>query len=191
MSEMNGTAGVLRAPFASVKRWLAATPPESFAHKRQEADLMFQRIGITFNVYGQSAGAERLIPFDLIPRVLSAAEWKRLSVGLTQRVKALNLKGIYFQKEFKRFYPNDALAAQVLGYVGTDDNGLGGLERLQWRVPSGGSGDVSPRQRCLEARSLGDFCQAQRARVQRSSPSTCVRHSHSQTIAVRVAGSAK
>jgi cell division protein FtsI (penicillin-binding protein 3) len=44
-------------------------------------------------------------------------------------VKALNLKGIYFQKEFKRFYPNDALAAQVLGYVGTDDNGLGGLER--------------------------------------------------------------
>ena len=44
-------------------------------------------------------------------------------------MKALNLKGIYFQKEFKRFYPNDALAAQVLGYVGTDDDGLGGLER--------------------------------------------------------------
>jgi cell division protein FtsI (penicillin-binding protein 3) len=45
------------------------------------------------------------------------------------RVKALNLKGVYFQKEFKRFYPNSQLAAQVLGYVGTDDNGLGGMER--------------------------------------------------------------
>jgi len=99
--EMHGTAGAVRAPFAAVKRWLAETPPDSFAHKRQEADLMFQRIGITFNVYGQSAGAERLIPFDIIPRVMNAAEWKRLSVGLTQRVKALNLflKDIYHDQE--------------------------------------------------------------------------------------------
>ena len=44
-------------------------------------------------------------------------------------MKALNLKGVYFQQEFKRFYPNTQLAAQVLGYVGTDDNGLGGIER--------------------------------------------------------------
>jgi cell division protein FtsI/penicillin-binding protein 2 len=54
---------------------------------------------------------------------------RKLDPATVARVKALNLKGIYFQKEFKRFYPNDALAAQVLGYVGTDDNGLGGLER--------------------------------------------------------------
>jgi cell division protein FtsI (penicillin-binding protein 3) len=54
---------------------------------------------------------------------------RKLDPATIARVKALNLKGIYFQKEFKRFYPNDALAAQVLGYVGTDDNGLGGLER--------------------------------------------------------------
>jgi cell division protein FtsI (penicillin-binding protein 3) len=54
---------------------------------------------------------------------------RKLDPPTSARVKALNLKGIYFQKEFKRFYPNDALAAQVLGYVGTDDNGLGGLER--------------------------------------------------------------
>ena len=45
------------------------------------------------------------------------------------RVRELNLKGVYFQKEFKRFYPNNDLAAQVLGYVGTDDTGLGGLEQ--------------------------------------------------------------
>jgi cell division protein FtsI (penicillin-binding protein 3) len=54
---------------------------------------------------------------------------RKLDPATIARVKALNLKGIYFQKEFKRFYPNEALAAQVLGYVGTDDDGLGGLER--------------------------------------------------------------
>ena len=54
---------------------------------------------------------------------------RKLDPATVARVKALNLKGVYFQKEFKRFYPNDALAAQVLGYVGTDDTGLGGLER--------------------------------------------------------------
>jgi cell division protein FtsI (penicillin-binding protein 3) len=53
---------------------------------------------------------------------------RKLDPAEIARVKALNLKGVYFQKEFKRFYPNDQLAAQVLGYVGTDDNGLGGLE---------------------------------------------------------------
>jgi cell division protein FtsI (penicillin-binding protein 3) len=54
---------------------------------------------------------------------------RKLDPATVARVKALNLKGIYFQKEFKRFYPNEKLAAQVLGYVGTDDDGLGGLER--------------------------------------------------------------
>ena len=54
---------------------------------------------------------------------------RRLDAGTTQRVRELNLKGVYFQKEFKRFYPNSDLAAQVLGYVGTDDAGLGGLEQ--------------------------------------------------------------
>ena len=54
---------------------------------------------------------------------------RKLEPAEIARVKALNLKGVYFQQEFKRFYPNSQLAAQVLGYVGTDDNGLGGLER--------------------------------------------------------------
>jgi cell division protein FtsI (penicillin-binding protein 3) len=54
---------------------------------------------------------------------------RRLDPGTVERVRELNLKGVYFQKEFKRFYPNNDLAAQVLGYVGTDDVGLGGLER--------------------------------------------------------------
>lgn len=54
---------------------------------------------------------------------------RKLDAQTIEKVKALNLKGIYFQKEFKRFYPNSVIGAQVLGYVGTDDNGLGGLER--------------------------------------------------------------
>jgi cell division protein FtsI (penicillin-binding protein 3) len=54
---------------------------------------------------------------------------RKLDPATIARVKALNLKGVYFQQEFKRFYPNSQLAAQVLGYVGTDDNGLGGMER--------------------------------------------------------------
>jgi cell division protein FtsI (penicillin-binding protein 3) len=54
---------------------------------------------------------------------------RKLEPAEIARVKALNLKGVYFQQEFKRFYPNSQLAAQVLGYVGTDDNGLGGMER--------------------------------------------------------------
>ncbi len=53
---------------------------------------------------------------------------RRVSPEIASRIKELNIKGVYFQKEFKRFYPNDELAAQVLGYVGTDDSGLGGLE---------------------------------------------------------------
>ena len=52
-----------------------------------------------------------------------------MDAATADRVRELNLKGVYFQKEFKRFYPNNDLAAQVLGYVGTDDTGLGGLEQ--------------------------------------------------------------
>ena len=55
--------------------WLEQQPPEAMARARQDADLLFRRVGITFNVYGDEAGAERLIPFDLIPRILPAVEW--------------------------------------------------------------------------------------------------------------------
>jgi cell division protein FtsI (penicillin-binding protein 3) len=54
---------------------------------------------------------------------------RRLTPEIAAKVKALNLKGVYFQKEFERFYPDSEIAAQVLGYVGVDDNGLGGMEQ--------------------------------------------------------------
>ena len=54
---------------------------------------------------------------------------RRVTPDVATKVRALNMKGVYFQKEFQRFYPNSQIAAQVLGYVGLDDNGLGGLEQ--------------------------------------------------------------
>jgi uncharacterized circularly permuted ATP-grasp superfamily protein len=88
---LDGPEKAIRRPFAAVGRWLDDTPIEVFADKRRQADLTFQRIGITFNVYGDVAGTERLIPFDIVPRVLSAPEWRKIEVGLEQRVRALNL----------------------------------------------------------------------------------------------------
>ena len=81
----------VRAPYRHIDEWLRNTDQAVFASKREEADLIFRRVGITFNVYGDHAGTERLIPFDIIPRVLAADEWSRLAAGLVQRVKALNL----------------------------------------------------------------------------------------------------
>ena len=82
--------GAARAHYLRYAQWLAAQPAERLAQKRAEADALFHRVGITFAVYGQEEGAERLIPFDIVPRVLPAEEWIRLEAGLKQRVRALN-----------------------------------------------------------------------------------------------------
>ena len=89
--EMNLSGGGCRPGYEVLKRWLEGTPPEILAHRRAEADLLFHRIGITFAVYGETEGEERIIPFDIIPRILTKREWERLSRGLEQRVRALNL----------------------------------------------------------------------------------------------------
>ncbi|MGE0714264.1 MAG: circularly permuted type 2 ATP-grasp protein [Alphaproteobacteria bacterium] len=85
-----GDGAALRPPYRAVRDWLGATPTEVFANKRREAEILFRRIGITFAVYGEGGDPERLIPFDIIPRVLGAAEWQFLARGLEQRAKALN-----------------------------------------------------------------------------------------------------
>jgi len=89
--EMSGPDGAPRPVYERIARWLARSPPEHLASRRRQAELMFRRIGITFNVYGDKEATERLIPFDIVPRVISRSEWSRLEKGLTQRVKALNL----------------------------------------------------------------------------------------------------
>jgi uncharacterized circularly permuted ATP-grasp superfamily protein len=102
--EMNGPGGDLRTAYQELSRWLKETPPDALEYRRQEAELLFRRIGITFAVYGDSEAQERLIPFDVIPRILSGKEWTLLERGLRQRVKALNmfLKDIYHGRDILR-----------------------------------------------------------------------------------------
>jgi uncharacterized circularly permuted ATP-grasp superfamily protein len=82
--------GQVRSAYAEVAAWLARTPAHELEAKRAEAELLFRRVGITFAVYGEGGDPERLIPFDIIPRILGRGEWDRLSAGLAQRVRALN-----------------------------------------------------------------------------------------------------
>jgi uncharacterized circularly permuted ATP-grasp superfamily protein len=95
--EMGPLTGETRALYRHVRAWLEGTPPDVLAARRAQAEYMFRRIGITFGVYGDKDAAERLIPFDIIPRILSRAEWRTLEAGITQRVNALNLflKDVY------------------------------------------------------------------------------------------------
>jgi uncharacterized circularly permuted ATP-grasp superfamily protein len=113
-NEMVDTDGGIRPHYWRYDEWLRATPPERIARKRAEADLAFHRVGITFAVYGEEAGKERLIPFDIIPRIIPAAEWKALQAGLRQRVRALNLflHDVYHDQEILK--AGIVPAAQVL-----------------------------------------------------------------------------
>jgi len=99
--EMKGADGAVRPAYAQLSAWLDEVRPDVLDYRRREAELLFRRIGITFAVYGEANAQERLIPFDVIPRILSAAEWKLLRHGLEQRVKTLNLyiKDIYGRRE--------------------------------------------------------------------------------------------
>lgn len=89
--EMHDASGAVRAHYRAFDDWLQRTPAPEIAHKRREAEISFHRVGITFTVYGEEADTERLIPFDLVPRIVPAAEWRMLETGLRQRVHALNL----------------------------------------------------------------------------------------------------
>ncbi|MCE2746291.1 MAG: circularly permuted type 2 ATP-grasp protein [Burkholderiales bacterium] len=99
--EMYTPSGEVRPHYQDFSRWLEMQAPEKLQNKRAEADLIFRRVGITFAVYGEESGTERLIPFDIVPRVIKASEWKTLEAGLRQRVQALNmfLKDIYNEQK--------------------------------------------------------------------------------------------
>jgi uncharacterized circularly permuted ATP-grasp superfamily protein len=101
--EMMVADGV-RPPYAIIKQWLDSLSGPDIALKRQEAEMLFRRIGITFAVYSEGGDPERLIPFDIIPRVLDSQEWTFLKRGLEQRVKALNafIHDVYHDQEILR-----------------------------------------------------------------------------------------
>jgi uncharacterized circularly permuted ATP-grasp superfamily protein len=89
--EMRDGEGSVRPHYKAFSDWLERTQRDQIAQKREEAERAFHRIGITFAVYGEDSGTERLIPFDIVPRIIPAAEWRMLERGLKQRVQALNL----------------------------------------------------------------------------------------------------
>lgn len=102
--EMLLGANGVRDPYAEYHKWFSKEDPTRLTKKSKEAEAFFRRTGITFNVYGQSAAQERLIPFDLIPRIIANREWTKLSKGIEQRVRAINafLYDIYHRQEILR-----------------------------------------------------------------------------------------
>ncbi|VVE29824.1 circularly permuted type 2 ATP-grasp protein [Pandoraea terrigena] len=103
-NEMASITGATRAHYRRFDDWLKCQSDDVLHHKRAEADLAFRRVGITFAVYGNEAGTERLIPFDLIPRIIPAHEWQTLQTGLRQRVEALNrfVHDVYHEQDILR-----------------------------------------------------------------------------------------
>jgi len=104
LNEMYADDAAVRPHYLPYAEWLAATPPERISEKRAEADTLFRRAGITFAVYGDETGTERLIPFDIVPRIIPTTEWEHLQRGLRQRVSALNafLHDVYHDQEILR-----------------------------------------------------------------------------------------
>ena len=129
-SEMTTAAGT-RSPYSAYENWFAKQDNERLAKKSAEAEAFFRRTGITFNVYGQEAAEERLIPFDLVPRIVSNKEWTKLSRGIDQRVRAINafLHDIYNRQEILRagvvptslVAQNDAFLPEMIDFTPPGD----------------------------------------------------------------------
>ena len=113
--EMFDAEGLPRPHCRHYCDWLHEQPSERLAQKRAEADALFHRLGITFAVYGENAGTERLIPFDVVPRILPAHEWAKLEAGIKQRVRALNafVADIYHEQQILK--AGVVPADQILG----------------------------------------------------------------------------
>jgi uncharacterized circularly permuted ATP-grasp superfamily protein len=102
--EMLDAGGAVQPAYCGFRSWFDAQDSGWLRQQEQVAERFFRRSGITFNVYGDDDGEERLIPFDLIPRIITAAEWRKLTRGIEQRVQALNafLHDIYHRQEIIR-----------------------------------------------------------------------------------------
>ena len=102
--EMHGFGDGIRGPYKEYHSLLSDMDTAGLKRKAIKAENFFRRTGITFNVYGEAEAEERLIPFDLLPRIISAQEWRTLTRGIEQRIKALNafLHDIYHRQEILR-----------------------------------------------------------------------------------------
>jgi uncharacterized circularly permuted ATP-grasp superfamily protein len=123
--EMWGHDGSLRPAYRKFHDWFGDEDPARLRAKQREAEELFRLTGITFNVYGRAEAEERLIPFDIIPRIISGSEWLKLSRGIEQRVRAINafLHDIYHGQEIIKagripedmISRNDAFVPQMIG----------------------------------------------------------------------------
>jgi len=124
-NEMLNPDGSVRGPYAQIHDWVGSLGTAHVERALKEAEGIFRRLGITFAVYGAEEASERLIPFDIIPRVFSAMEWRRLTIGIEQRVRALNafLHDLYHRQEILRagripqdiILQNSAFVPQMVG----------------------------------------------------------------------------
>ncbi|PTW49840.1 MULTISPECIES: circularly permuted type 2 ATP-grasp protein [Rhodovulum] len=172
--EMWGREQVLRSPYERFHEWFEGEDIARLRAKQREAEEVFRLTGITFNVYGRAEAEERLIPFDIIPRIISGREWQKLSRGIEQRVQAINafLYDIYHRQEIVKagripqemISRNDAFLPQMIGVkppggvythivgidlVRTDDNEFYVLEDNA-RTPSGVSYMLENRETMLQ-----------------------------------------
>ncbi|MEC9183365.1 MAG: circularly permuted type 2 ATP-grasp protein, partial [Pseudomonadota bacterium] len=123
--EMLGAGELRRDPYRMYGDWIDAQDIKQLRRKSAKAENFFRRTGITFNVYGAAEAAERLIPFDIVPRIISGREWNKLARGIEQRVRAINafLYDIYHRQEILRagriplelIADNDAFLPQMIG----------------------------------------------------------------------------
>ncbi|BBC72242.1 conserved hypothetical protein [Altererythrobacter sp. B11] len=125
--EMHELDGTVRPAYRQYQEWLTAQDSAGMRRKGFEAESFFRRTGITFNVYGEEDAEERLIPFDMVPRIITGSEWRRLSRGIEQRVRALNafMHDLYHRQEIIRsgrlperlFRNNEAWLPQMVGFT--------------------------------------------------------------------------
>ena len=125
--EMLDDQGGVRDAYAGYRGWYDTQDPGALRRKGQEAEGFFRKTGITFNVYGDDDGEERLIPFDMVPRIVTGTEWRKLSRGIEQRVRAINafLHDIYHRQEIiqagrvpqRLIAENAAFLPQMMGLV--------------------------------------------------------------------------
>ena len=96
--------GSPRLHYADIVQRIGSLSPVEFGRRRALADLTFRNQGITFTVYGDNSGVERIFPFDLMPRIIPATEWDVVERGLVQRITALNLfcKDVYHEQHILR-----------------------------------------------------------------------------------------
>ncbi|THH35309.1 circularly permuted type 2 ATP-grasp protein [Aliishimia ponticola] len=123
--EMQGNADGAREPYQAFSNWFEEQNGKDLRRKARDAEHFFRKIGITFNVYGEEEADERLIPFDIVPRILSGNEWSKLTRGIEQRVRAMNafLHDIYHRQEILKagripahlVERNEAFLPQMIG----------------------------------------------------------------------------